>query len=166
LRLLEEIGPLGKPLVCAGGIGNAAQFAEVLAMGYSGAQLGTRFIATTQCSAGDDYKQAIIAAQASDIVLTERISGVPVSIIRTPYVERTGTRAGPVARWLLRRRHGKRWIRTLYSLQSIRNLKRAARQGMQYRDIYQAGMSVAGIDSIRPAADIVAEFATAVEGLK
>jgi len=162
-RLLEEIGPLGKPLVCAGGIGSAAQFTEVLKMGYAGVQLGTRFIATTECSASDDYKQAIIASQASDIVLSERISGVPVSIIRTPYVERTGTRAGPAARWLLRRRYGKRWMRTLYSQRSIRKLKRAAVEGMNYRDIFQAGKSVTGIDSVRPAADIVAEFAEALQ---
>ena len=34
-------------------------------------------------------------------VLTEKISGVPVSIIRTPYIERIGTHAGPVAKWML-----------------------------------------------------------------
>jgi nitronate monooxygenase len=158
-QLLDEIGPLGKPLVCAGGIGNANQFGEVLAMGYAGAQLGTRFIASEECSAHEDYKQAVVRAQATDIVLTEKISGVPVSVISTPYIERTGTHAGPLARWLLRQPRTKHFMRTLYSLQSIWRLKRAAGQGVDYRDIYQAGKSVAGIDSVRPVADIVAEFA-------
>lgn len=157
-QLLEEIGPLGKPLVCAGGIGNASQFGEVLAMGYAGAQLGTRFIASKECSAHDDYKQAIVRAQAADIVLTEKISGVPVSVISTPYIERSGTHAGPLARWLLRQPRTKHFMRTLYSLQSIWKLKRAAGQGLDYRDIYQAGKSVAGIESVRPVADIVREF--------
>jgi nitronate monooxygenase len=157
-QLLDEIGPLGKPLVCAGGIGNANQFGEVLAMGYAGAQLGTRFIASEECSAHEDYKQAVVRAQATDIVLTEKISGVPVSVISTPYIERTGTHAGPLARWLLRQPRTKHFMRTLYSLQSIWRLKRAAGQGVDYRDIYQAGKSVAGIDSVRPVADIVAEF--------
>jgi nitronate monooxygenase len=158
-QLLDEIGPLGKPLVCAGGIGCASQFSEVLAMGYAGAQLGTRFIASEECSAHDDYKQAIVRAQARDIVLTEKISGVPVSVISTPYIERNGTHAGPLARWLLRQPRTKHFMRTLYSLQSIWKLKRAAGQGLNYRDIYQAGKSVAGIESVRPVADIVAEFA-------
>jgi nitronate monooxygenase len=157
-QLLEEIGPLGKPLVCAGGIGNASQFGEVLAMGYAGAQLGTRFIASRECSAHDDYKRAIVHAQAEDIVLTEKISGVPVSVISTPYIERSGTHAGPLARWLLRQPRTKHFMRTLYSLQSIWKLKRAAGQGLDYRDIYQAGKSVAGIESVRPVADIVREF--------
>ena len=161
-QLLDEIGPLGKPLVCAGGVGDASRFAEVLALGYAGAQLGTRFIATDECSAHADYKQAILQAQPADIVLTEKLSGVPVSIINTPYIERTGTRAGTLARWLLRRPRTKHFMRTLYSLQSIWKLKRAAQQGINYRDIYQAGKSVAGISSIRPAADIVAEFAAAL----
>ena len=157
-QLLEEIGPLGKPLVCAGGIGNASQFGEVLAMGYAGAQLGTRFIASRECSAHDDYKRAIVHAQAEDIVLTEKISGVPVSVISTPYIERSGTHAGPLARWLLRQPRTKHFMRTLYSLQSIWKLKRAAGQGLDYRDIYQAGKSVAGIESVRPVADIVREL--------
>ena len=158
-QLLDEIGPLGKPLVCAGGIGNANQFSEVLSMGYAGAQLGTRFIASEECSAHDDYKQAVVRAQATDIVLTEKISGVPVSVISTPYIERTGTHAGPLASWLLRQPRTKHFMRTLYSLQSIWKLKRTAGRGPDYRDIYQAGKSVSGIDSVRPVADIVAEFA-------
>jgi nitronate monooxygenase len=44
--LLEELLPLGLPVVCAGGIGNERDFARVVRMGYAGAQLGTRFIAT------------------------------------------------------------------------------------------------------------------------
>ncbi|HYQ71707.1 MAG TPA: nitronate monooxygenase [Gammaproteobacteria bacterium] len=158
-QLLDEIGPLGKPLVCAGGIGDASRFAEALALGYAGAQLGTRFIATNECRAHDDYKQAIVRAQAADIVLTEKVSGVPVSIINTPAIARSGIHAGPLARWLLQRPRTKHFMRTLYSLQSIWKLKRAAQRGISYRDIFQAGKSVSGIDSVRPVADIVGEFA-------
>jgi nitronate monooxygenase len=161
-QLLDEIGPLGKPLICAGGIGDPAGFAAAIAMGYAGAQLGTRFIATTECSAHDDYKQAIIAAGEQDIVLSEKISGVPVSVIRTPYIERIGTQAGPVAKWMLRGRRTRHWMRTLYSLQSIWKLKRASLQGLDYRDIFQAGKSVAGIHSVQPAAAIVAAYAEAL----
>jgi len=163
-QLLDEIGPLGKPLVCAGGIGTPQQFAEVVRMGYAGAQLGTRFIASAECTAHDDYKQAIVAAAEQDIVLSEKITGVPVSIIRTPYIEKMGVRAGPLAKWLLRGRRSKHWMRMLYSLQSIWKLKRASQQGMDYRDIFQAGKSVQGIHAVVPAAEIVTEYAAALQG--
>ncbi|MGE5745034.1 MAG: NAD(P)H-dependent flavin oxidoreductase, partial [Gemmatimonadota bacterium] len=48
-QLLAELGDLGVPVVCAGGIGDADEFVAALRMGYAGAQLGTRFIATTEC---------------------------------------------------------------------------------------------------------------------
>jgi nitronate monooxygenase len=163
-QLLDEIGPLGKPLVCAGGIGTPQQFAEVVRMGYAGAQLGTRFIASAECTAHDDYKQAIVAAAEQDIVLSEKITGVPVSIIRTPYIEKMGVHAGPLAKWLLRGRRSKHWMRMLYSLQSIWKLKRASQQGMDYRDIFQAGKSVQGIHAVVPAAEIVTEYAAALQG--
>ena len=163
-QLLDDIGPLGKPLVCAGGIGSPQQFAAVLRMGYAGAQLGTRFIASTECTAHDDYKQAIVAAGEQDIVLSEKITGVPVSIIRTPYIEKMGVHAGPLAKLLLRGRRSKHWMRTFYSLQSIWKLKRASLQGMGYRDIYQAGKSVQGIHAVVPAARIVEQYAAALQG--
>jgi len=100
--LLEELLPLGLPVVCAGGIGNEDDFARVLRMGYAGAQLGTRFIATPECRASEAYKRGIVAAGERDIVLTERLTGLPVAVIDTPSVRRLGTKAGPLARWMLR----------------------------------------------------------------
>jgi nitronate monooxygenase len=159
--LMEEMGDLGVPLICAGGIGAESDFAGALEMGYAGVQMGTRFIATTECRAHDDYKRAIIGARSSDIVLTDKISGVPVSVINTPYIERVGTRASPLARRLLRHPRAKYWVRTYYSVKSIWQLKRASLQGMSYRDYFQAGKSVDGVQGVESAGDIIARFAAA-----
>ncbi len=147
-QLLEDIAPLGKPLICAGGIGERSSFNTMLDMGYSGVQLGTRFIASQECTAHTDYKDALIKAESKDIVLTEKISGVPVSIINTPYIQSVGTRAGPIAKWLLRGRKTKHWMRLFYSLQSIWKLKKSSLQGSGYKDYFQAGKSVDGIHKI------------------
>lgn len=160
--LLEELAPLQVPLVAAGGVGDEAGFARMLRLGYAGVQLGTRFIATTECTAHADYKKAIVAARVEDIVLTERLSGVPCAIINTPFVARSGTRAGPIARWMLRGRRTKRWMRTIYALRSLRELKQASLKGQAYRDYWQAGRSVEGIRSVEPAGDVVRRFAAAV----
>ena len=164
-QLYEELADLGVPLVCAGGVGDETAFLAALKAGYAGVQMGTRFIATDECGAHADYKQAIVAATAADIVLTERVTGVPLSVIRTPYVERIGTKAGPIARWLLRGRRTKHWMRTVYALRSAWQLKRASLTGgareTTSKDYWQAGKSVAGIRSIEPAGAIVRRFALA-----
>lgn len=161
--LMAELGNLGVPLLCAGGIGSPADFRSALDMGYAGVQMGTRFIATTECTAHDDYKQAIVKAHADDIVLSEKITGVPVAIIKTPYIERTGTKAGPIARMLLAHRKTKHWMRMVYSLQALWKLKNASVQGMGYGDYWQAGKSVDGVAAIEPAGDIVARFEAALQ---
>lgn len=160
-ELVQSLGDLGVPLVCAGGIGDASGFVDALRMGYAGAQLGTRFIATTECRAHDDYKQAILRARESDVVLTDKLSGVPCAVIKTPYVERVGTTAGPIARWLLRGRRTKHWMRTYYALRAIRELKKASLEGISYKDYFQAGKSVEGIEAILPAGEVVRSFAEA-----
>jgi nitronate monooxygenase len=164
-QLLEELGDMGVPLICAGGIGTPEEFVEALRLGYAGAQLGTRFIATTECRASDAYKQAILKADESDIVLTERITGVPVSVINTPFIQRMGTRAGPLARWMLRGRRTKRLMRSIYAIKSLWQLKHASLDETGEKDYWQAGKSVAGIHQIEPAGDIVRRFAAAAAHL-
>ncbi len=161
--LLDELGDLGVPLVCAGGIGEPSQFVDAISMGYAGCQLGTRFIATTECNAHSDYKQAIVDADADDIVLSERISGVPVAIIETPFVKKTGTKAGPITRRMLRHPKLKHYARMYFSLKSLWQLKKASLEGGTYKDYWQAGKSVDGIHAIEPAGDIVRRFAAALD---
>ncbi len=162
LQLLDEVRDLNLPVIAAGGVGDASRFRELLAMGYEGVQLGTRFIATTECNSDAAYKQAIVAATSADIVLTERLTGVPVSVIRTPYVEKLGTTVGPFSRWLFRGRKTKHWIRTFYGLRSLRQLKRSSVDGAT-QDYWQAGRSVDEIHAIVPVADIVRAFAIAYD---
>jgi len=160
--LLDELRPFALPVVAAGGIGTPQDFVRHLDMGYAAAQLGTRFIATTECRAGDAYKQAIVAAVEDDIVLTERLTGVPVAVIRNAYVNRLGTKAGFFARWMLRGHRRKHWMRTLYTLNSLRHLRRSLSSADTRTDYWQAGKSVGGIQSIVSAAEIVRSFAAAM----
>ncbi|MBM4186011.1 MAG: nitronate monooxygenase [Gemmatimonadetes bacterium] len=164
--LYQELAPLGLPLVCAGGVGSADEFVAALRLGYAAVQMGTRFIATPECTASPAYQQAIVAATERDIVHTERLSGVPLAVIATPYVRRVGTSVGPLARWLFRGRRTKRLIRTWYALKAAWALKRSATGRGRFADdpdraIWQAGMSVASIRAIEPVATIVRQFTDA-----
>lgn len=161
--LFAELAPFGLPVVSAGGVGDAQEFTRHLRMGYSAVQLGTRFIATPECRASDAYKQAILDSGADDIVMTERLTGVPVAVIRNPYIEKLGTSTGWFARWMLRGRRRKHWMRTWYALNSVRRLKKSLMTSDVSTEYWQAGRSVAGIHSVKPAGEIVREFAAALD---
>ncbi len=161
-ELLDDVGDLGLPVVCAGGVGSAAEFVEALSLGYTGVQMGTRFIATDECSASDPYKQAIVDAQEDDIVLTERLTGIPVAVINTHYVKRLGLKAGPIARRMLKGRKTKHLMRTLYALKSAWTLKRVALDESGSTEYWQAGRSVARIHDVVSAGSIVHEYADAL----
>ncbi|MEL6904454.1 MAG: nitronate monooxygenase [Planctomycetota bacterium] len=160
--LFEELSGLDLPLVAAGGCGDEAEYARLIGLGYGAVQMGTRFIATEECAVHPDYWEAIVEANEDDIVLTERLSGVPVAVINTPFLERVGTKAGPIARRLLKGRRTKHWMRTLYAIRSIRSLKRGIKDGVGYKDVWQAGKSVEGIARVEPAADVVRRFGDAL----
>ena len=161
-QLFEELQDLDVPLVCAGGIGNETQYVEAMKLGYAACQLGTRFIATKECSSSDVYKEAIIKAKADDIVLSERITGVPVSIINTGYIKSQGVKPGKIASWLLKHPKGKHWMRMIYTIRSAFQLRNASMDKVAKHEFWQAGKSVAGVDRIEPASDIVKRFKNAL----
>jgi nitronate monooxygenase len=157
-QLYEELVDFELPILCAGGISTAEQFHRALQLGYHGVQMGTRFIATKECNASEAYKNAIVSASENDIVLSERITGVPVSVIKTPYIERTGTRVGFIEKWLLKHNATKRWMRTFYALRSFRQFKKSNLDQSGKFDYWQAGKSVAGIHKILSVVEIMEAF--------
>ncbi len=159
VTLYNELSGLGLPLICAGGIGSGKDFVDTLDLGYAGVQMGTRFIATTECLAHLDYKNAIVEAGSKDITLTEKISGIPVSVINTPHIEKMGTRAGWLAKKLLQHPKGKQYMRMIYTLKSVWQLKHSSLKGIQYKDIFMAGKSVDAINGIEPVKDIIERYA-------
>lgn len=162
-ELYDELAPLNVPLICAGGIGNEDDFVKALKIGFDGVQMGTRFIATHECLEKQNYKDAIVNASENDIVLTERVTGVPLSVIKTPYVELIGTKVGPIARFLLQHRQTKHWMRAWYTFTSARRLKKSTLEGGSSKDYWQAGKSVSGIHSIEHVADIINRFVEAAK---
>lgn len=157
-NLITSLQKYNLPLVCAGGVGGPMSFQEALNLGYDGVQIGTRMIATEECNAHDDYKQAILAARPADIVLSEKITGVPVSVINTPYIQAVGTKAGPLTRFLLKHNRTKHWMRTYFSLKSVWQLKNSLHQGSDYKEFYQAGKSVEEVKTILSVKDAIEQM--------
>lgn len=161
--LLDDLTPLELPIIAAGGVGDASDFVQMLRHGYAAVQSGTRFIATTECLASASYKQAIVAARAADIVTTQRLTGVPVAVINTPYIRRLGTSINAFWRWMFKGRKTKHWARTYFGLRGLWRLKRdQQREGSGHDEYWQAGRSVETIRGIVPAGDVVRAFAEAL----
>lgn len=71
--LLADVVPLAGdvPVIAAGGLGDAQSVSQVMASGASGALLGTRFVATEESRAHDEYKQALLSATSDSTVRSE-----------------------------------------------------------------------------------------------
>jgi len=145
-KFMEELHDIGIPLICAGGIGNATDFQKALDMGYAGAQLGTRFLATHECIVTDTYKQAIVNSTEADIVWTNKIAGNNSSVIKTPDIMKGGLRTGPIISYMLTK---KRWKNYARSYLSSRGLKKYSEATFDDKvEYWQAGKGVGNITSV------------------
>lgn len=154
-QLLEDLLPLGKPLVCAGGIADHAGMSQMLALGYQACQLGTRFIASDECKVKDEYKQAILDAKEEDIVLTEKMTGVPVSIIKPEQKQAHDFQAKGLLGKMLVSKRFKHITRMYLTLKSAIHLKKSVNSASPQPDYWQAGKSVGAISKIKPVAQII-----------
>ena len=88
LALVPQVADaVGIPVLAAGGIADGRGLAAALALGADGVQVGTRFAATVESSAHENYKQAVVGAGDGDTVFTLR-KLAPVRMIRTPFALR------------------------------------------------------------------------------
>lgn len=70
------------PVIAAGGIGDGRGLAAVMALGASGAQIGTRFLLAKESIVHENYKKRIIDSKDIDTVVTGRTTGHPVRGLR------------------------------------------------------------------------------------
>jgi len=156
--LLNELKRFNLPVVCAGGIGDADAYHQVLEKGYDAVQMGTRFIASMECSASLYYKQAIINSKENDIVLSGRITGVPVSVINTPYIMKKGLQPNKLESWMLNHARLKHFMRMILALKSLWSLKKSLLDKTGEVEYWQAGKSVEKIDSVLSVDEIIKKF--------
>ena len=72
------------PVVAAGGIADSRQLVAAFALGACGAQVGTCLLVSEECPIHENYKAAVLKAKDSGTVVTGRIGGTPVRILKNP----------------------------------------------------------------------------------
>lgn len=96
-EVLEELVPFEKkynkqiPVFVAGGIFTHEDIQNYIDQGASGVQMATRFIATNECDAHENFKQMILKAKKEDIVYVKSPAGFPGRAIKNEFVKRTET---------------------------------------------------------------------------
>jgi NAD(P)H-dependent flavin oxidoreductase YrpB (nitropropane dioxygenase family) len=93
-RLMKELLPeiveaVDIPVIGAGGVMTGFDIKEVLDLGASGVQMGTRFAATVESSAPEAFKRMYVDAGPDDVVIVKSPVGLPGRALKNPFWERT-----------------------------------------------------------------------------
>jgi nitronate monooxygenase len=131
------------PLVLAGAIatGNSILAAEV--MGADFAYVGTRFIASREANASDDYKECLVKSGASDIVYSNYFSGVHGNYLKES-ISRTGLDPNDLP----------------VGDKDTMSFKDGRSKAKAWKDIWGAGQGVAVINDLPSVGEIVARMKT------
>ncbi|MDI9477973.1 MAG: enoyl-[acyl-carrier-protein] reductase FabK [Bacillota bacterium] len=141
------------PVIAAGGIADGRGFLAALALGAEGIQMGTRFVASRECTAHVAYKEAIIKAGDRDAVVTGRSTGHPVRNLKN-----TLTR---ILDEMEKKGVNKEEIEKL----AAGSLRKAAIDGDIENGSVMAGQIAALIKEIKPVGEIIEEIVREAEEL-
>lgn len=75
------------PVIAAGGVYSGEDIHRFLAMGASGVQMGTRFVATEECDADIRFKEAYVNATEDDIAIIKSPVGMPGRALKGRFIE-------------------------------------------------------------------------------
>jgi nitronate monooxygenase len=145
---------LSIPIVAAGGIADGRSWAAALILGAEAASVGTRFIASVEASVDDAYKQAVVDSSPEDIVMTTGISGTPVAVIKTPYIEKIGFELPFYLQALKNNPMTKKYAVPLIHFMGMKSLEKSA-TGATWKTVWSAGQSVGLVNEILPCREIV-----------
>lgn len=151
------------PVISAGGIAFGKDIKEVMSWGAAGVSVGTIFIACEEADISPEYKQAMVDYGAKDIVMTSKLSGSPLTVINTPYVQQLGTEANWLERLLNNNKRLKKYVKLLIAWKGMKQVEKAA-FGATYKTVWCAGPAIEHVHDIRPMSEIVKQVTSGLEG--
>ena len=134
------------PVIAAGGIADGRQLTAAFALGAVGVQLGTCLLVSKECPIHEAYKAALLKAKDNDTIVTGRIAGTPVRILKNQ-----------MAREYVKNEKAGMGIMELEKF-TLGSLRRAVFEGDTKRGSLMAGQVVGQLKDIRPLAKILDEL--------
>ena len=132
------------PLLLSGAIATGKAVLAAQVMGADLAYIGTAFIATPEARAIEDYKQAIVAGDASDIIGSTYFTGVFGNYLR-PSIVRSGLDPDSLPE------------RDAQAM-SFAGASSSSSEAKAWRDIWGSGQGIGAVTSVRPVAELVARL--------
>lgn len=102
VKIIDTVKPFEEkyqrhiPVVVAGGVFDNTDIEHVISLGADGVQIASRFVATEECDASDEYKQAYISASTKDVEIIKSPVGMPGRAIRNKFLEKIGKETQPI----------------------------------------------------------------------
>ena len=134
------------PVIAAGGIADGRQLAAAFSLGAVGVQLGTCLLVSKECPIHEAYKAALLKAKDNDTIVTGRIAGTPVRILKNQ-----------MAREYVKNEKAGIGIMELEKF-TLGSLRRAVFEGDTKRGSLMAGQVVGQLKTIRPLTEIMDEL--------
>jgi nitronate monooxygenase/enoyl-[acyl-carrier protein] reductase II len=148
-QVVDAVRPV--PVLAAGGIADGRGLAAALVLGASGANLGSRFLASDEAPVGERWKKALLSAPAEDWVQAEFMNvlrpnpgavgyGTRVRLLRTEYVDRWESQLDAL---------------TADAAPALTELMDAVAAGDEEQLVVPGGQSAGLLDRLMPAREIV-----------
>ena len=141
------------PVIAAGGIADGRGVAAAFMLGAEGVQVGTRFLACTECQIHENYKNAVIAAKDTDNAVTGFYSGSPCRCIKSKYTKK------------LQDMEKKAAPPEDFEALTVGSLRKAVVDGNTDEGSMLCGLIAGMINDVKPAAEIVKEMMGQAEKL-
>ncbi len=87
IRVYEKQFEKKIPIIVAGGIYTGKDIYKFIQMGADGVQMGTRFVATHECDADIQFKEAFVKCKKEDIIIIDSPVGLPGRAIKNKFLE-------------------------------------------------------------------------------
>jgi nitronate monooxygenase len=142
------------PVISAGGVSTKKELETMLSYGAVGVSVGSPFIASFESGVSEEYKQACVDYGAKDIVLTEKISGTPCTVINTPYVKKVGTKQTWLEQTLNKNKTLKKWVKMIRYMIGSNAVTKAATE-VTYKTVWVAGPTIENTTEISSVSKIV-----------
>lgn len=142
----QIVDAVSVPVIAAGGIADGRGLVAALALGAQGVQIGTRFVCAEECTAHDNFKQAIMNARDRDAIITGRSTGHPVRNLKNSLTR------------LMEKMENEGVSKDEIENLGAGKLRVAVVEGDVDNGSVMAGQSAGMVKEIKPAADIIEQI--------